>query len=74
VPDRRTKVQAPPQQIKINQHAPGADARRARVQKSLTEWMRAELKRSELGERYTLSDKPLTAAEIPAVAKAVNGG
>ncbi|HEX8085916.1 MAG TPA: MlaD family protein [Solirubrobacteraceae bacterium] len=72
-PDMRTRIQAPPQQIKINQHAPGADARRARVTKSLMGWMRDELKRSSLGERYTLSDEPLTASEIPSVAKAVGG-
>ena len=70
----RTKVQAPPRQIRINQHAPGADARRARVQEALKDWMRDELKRSDLGKRYTLSDEPLKPGEIPAVAKQVNGG
>jgi virulence factor Mce-like protein len=73
LPDMRTRVQAPPQQVRINQHAPGADARRARVQASLKDWMRDELKRSGLDKRYTLSDQPLKASEIPAVAKAVGG-
>jgi virulence factor Mce-like protein len=73
-PDMRTKIQEPPRQIKINQHAPGADARRARVHEALKDWMRDELKRSDLGTRYTLSDEPLKASEIPAVAKTVNGG
>ena len=36
--------------------------------------MRDELKRREMGERYKLSHEPLKASEIPAVAKAVNGG
>jgi hypothetical protein len=72
-PDMRTRVQAPPQQIKVNQHAPGADARRARVQSALMDWMRDELKRSALGDHYTLSDEPLKASEIPAVARSVGG-
>ena len=72
-PDLRTKVQAPPRQIRINQHAPGADARRARVQAALKDWMRDELKRSPLGDHYTLSDEPLKGSEIPAVAKGVGG-
>jgi virulence factor Mce-like protein len=72
-PDLRTKVQPAPEQVRINQHAPGADARRARVQESLMAWMRNELQRSPLGERYTLSDEPLKASEIPSVAKAVGG-
>ena len=72
-PDLRTIVQAPPQQIKINQHAPGADARRARVQKALMAWMRDELKRSPLGDHYKLSDEPLKASEIDDVARSVGG-
>jgi virulence factor Mce-like protein len=69
-PDMRSKPQAPPQQIKINHHAPGADERRARVQKALTEWMGTQLEATGLDGRYTLSDKPLTAAEAAAVTKA----
>jgi virulence factor Mce-like protein len=72
-PDMRSKPGAPPQQVRINQHAPGADARRARVQATLKDWMRDQLKSSDLGDRYTLSDEPLKAGEVPAVAKAVNG-
>jgi phospholipid/cholesterol/gamma-HCH transport system substrate-binding protein len=72
-PDMRTKVQAPPRQVKINQNAPGAAERRARVHAALKDWMRDELKRSDLGDRYTLSDEPLKASEIPQVAKAVTG-
>jgi phospholipid/cholesterol/gamma-HCH transport system substrate-binding protein len=72
-PDMRTQIQPPPRQIRINQHAPGADERRARVHKALMEWMRNELKRSDLGRQYTLSDKPLTAAEIPQVVQEVTG-
>ena len=72
-PDLRTYVQEPPQQIKINHNAPGAAERRARVNESLMKWMRDELMRSRLGDHYTLSDEPLKASEIPAVAKAVGG-
>ena len=73
VPDLRTKVQPAPQQVRINQHAPGADARRARVQAALMDWMRDELKRSDMGKRYALADEPLKASEIPQVAKEVGG-
>ena len=38
------------------------------------EWMRDEMKRSGMDKRYTLSDEPLTAGEIPAVEKEANGG
>jgi hypothetical protein len=72
-PDLRTRVQEPPRQVKVNHDASGADLRRARVEAALMDWMRDELKRSPLGERYTLSDEPLKASEIPAVAKAVGG-
>ena len=37
------------------------------------EWMRGQLKVSELGKHYKLSDEPLKASEIPAVARAVGG-
>jgi hypothetical protein len=60
----RSKAQAPPRQIKINQNAPGADERRARVQKALTEWMATQLEVTGLDKRYTLSDAPLKAGEL----------
>ncbi len=63
-PDMRSKAQAPPRQVKINQHAPGADERRARVQKALMEWMGTQLEATGLDRRYTLSDTPLKASEI----------
>ena len=72
-PDMRSKAAPAPQQVRINQHAAGADARRARVRKSLMEWMRVELKRSDMGDRYTLSDEPLKASEIPAATKGLGG-
>ncbi|MDQ3742369.1 MAG: MlaD family protein [Actinomycetota bacterium] len=67
VPDMRTRIQAPPRQIKINQNAPGAAERRARVQKALMEWMGQQLDATEMGDKYKLSKEPLTAAEIPQV-------
>jgi len=73
-PDMRSQPQAPPQQIRINQHAPGADARRARVNKALMQWMRDELERNGAGEQFKLSDEPLKASEIPQVVKEVAGG
>ncbi len=66
-PDMRSKAAAPPQQLKINQNAPGAAERRARVQKSLMEWMDGQLDAGALGGQYKLSKEPLTAAEIPQV-------
>ena len=72
-PDMRSKPQAPPQQIRINQNAPGADARRARVNKALMEWMRDEMRRNG-SDGFKLSDEPLKASEIPQVVKEVKGG
>jgi virulence factor Mce-like protein len=63
-PDMRTKVQAPPRQIKINQNAPGAAERRARVHAALREWMGQQLEATGLDKRYTLSDQPLKAGEL----------
>jgi phospholipid/cholesterol/gamma-HCH transport system substrate-binding protein len=68
-PDMRSKPGAPPQQIKVNHNAPGAAERRARVNAALMDWMRNELKRSPMGDKYTLSDEPLKASEIPAAIK-----
>jgi hypothetical protein len=73
-PDLRTRVQQPPQQVRINQNAPGAALRRAKVQAALKDWMGDELERSGLDGRFEVSDEPLTAGEIPQVAKQVNGG
>ena len=73
-PDLRTKIQAPPQQVRINQNAPGAAARRAKATEKLMDWMGRELKASGLDDEYELSDKPLTAAEIPAVKRTLEAG
>jgi virulence factor Mce-like protein len=72
-PDLRTKVQAPPRQVRINQNAPGALERRAKVNDFMLNWMDKELMRSRLGSHYELSDEPLKASEIPAVARTVGG-
>ena len=73
-PDLRTRVQDPPQQIRINQNAPGADARRAMATKKLMSWMERELKAAGLDKKYELSDEPLTASEIPAVKRTLEAG
>jgi virulence factor Mce-like protein len=73
-PDLRTRVQTPPQQVRINQNAPGAAERRAKVEAALRDWMGDELKRSGLDDRYKISEKPLSAGDIPRVAQGVNGG
>jgi phospholipid/cholesterol/gamma-HCH transport system substrate-binding protein len=72
-PDLRTRIQAPPQQVRINHNAPGAAERRANAQQSLMNWMRDELLRSPLGRHYTLSEEPLKASEIPRVVEEVGG-
>jgi virulence factor Mce-like protein len=63
-PDMRTRVQPPPRQIKVNQHAPGADERRERVQGALMKWMRQQMEATGMDRRYRLSDEPLKPGEI----------
>jgi virulence factor Mce-like protein len=73
-PDLRTKIQAPPQQIRIDQNAPGSAERRAAANKKLMTWMKRELKRSGLDKTYTLSKEPLTRADFPKVKATLEAG
>jgi phospholipid/cholesterol/gamma-HCH transport system substrate-binding protein len=73
-PDLRTKIQAPPQQIRINQNAPGAAERRAEATKKLMDWMERDLKATGLDKKYELSDEPLKRSEIPAVKRTLEAG
>ena len=66
-PDLRSIPAAPPQQLRINQNAPGAAERRAEVEANLLKWMKRELKRSPLGNSFEVSDEPLKAGELGAV-------
>ena len=59
-PDLRTVPQAPPSAIKVNQHAPGADERRARAVGKLVGLVRREVKRLGLDKQLRVSAKPLT--------------
>ena len=73
-PDLRTKIQAPPRQIRINQNAPGAAERRADANKRLIEWMQRDLVRNRLEKKYEIADEPLKASEIPAVKRTLEAG
>ena len=73
-PDLRTKIQAPPPQIRINQNAPGSAERRAEATKKLMDWMERDLKATGLDKKYELSDEPLKASEIPAVKRTLEAG
>ena len=68
-PDMRTRVQAPPQQIRIDQNAPGAAERRARAEKAALRWMRTQMKVTGWDKQLTLSDKPLRADQIDDVVR-----
>ena len=68
-PDMRTKVQAPPQQIRIDQNAPGATARRAKATEIALDWMRDQMKLVGWDKQLTLSDKPLRADQIDDVVR-----
>ena len=72
-PDLRSKPGAPPQQIRINQDAPGAAERRAKVEADLVDWMRRSLKSSSLDGKLTVSDEPLKASELGAVRTTLGG-
>jgi phospholipid/cholesterol/gamma-HCH transport system substrate-binding protein len=73
-PDMRSRPDAPPRQVRINQNAPGAAARRLAANARLMEFMQDSLKSSGLDKAYTLSDEPLKAAEIDDVKKTLGIG
>ena len=73
-PDLRSTPAAPPQQVRIDQDAPGASARRAAAEERLMTWMERALRSSPLGERYRLSDDPLKASELDDVERTLEGG
>ncbi len=73
-PDLRTKVAPPPPQRRIDQDAPGAAERRAAATERLMDWMSDELKRSDLGDHFKLSEEPLKRSELDDVLRTVRGG
>ena len=73
-PDLRSIAGAPPQQIRINQNAPGAAERREQVEQDLIKWMKRSLESSSLRGKLTVSDEPLKATELGAVRKTLGGG
>lgn len=73
-PDLRTRPAAPPTAIRVDQNAPGAAERRARAIAAVQEWMADELKRSPLGEVYTLSSELLRADQIDDVVRGLGIG
>ena len=73
-PDLRSKPDAPPRSVRINQNAPGAAERRKKVDKALMEFMKNSLEQSRLGEHYELSDEPLKESEIDDVRRTLGMG
>ena len=72
-PDLRSKADAPPRTVKINQNAPGAAARRAEATEKLLDWMKTSMKASGMDEQYELSDEPLKLSEIDDVKATLAG-
>jgi hypothetical protein len=73
-PDLRTKIQAPPTQRKISTSGPGFAERNEEATEKLMKWMQRELVRSGLEDKYTLTDEPLKASEIPLVRRTMEAG
>jgi hypothetical protein len=73
-PDLRSKPDAAPPTMRINQNAPGAAARRDEANERLLAWMKRSMKQSGMDERYELSDKPLRADQIDDVKRTLEGG
>ena len=73
-PDLRTKIQPAPQQIRINQNAPGAAERRKVAYKKAADWMERALKSAGLDDKYKASDEPISAADLPKVKATMEGG
>jgi virulence factor Mce-like protein len=73
-PDLRSKPEAPPRTVRINQNAPGAAARRAAATERLLDWMKNSMKQTGMDKRFELSDEPLTAGELDDVKATLAGG
>ena len=71
LPDLRSRPAPPPQEVRINQNAPGAAERRAKVNTALLEWMQNSMKQTGMDKRFKLSDEPLKAAEIDDVRRTI---
>jgi ABC-type transporter Mla subunit MlaD len=72
-PELETRPGAPPAQIRIDQDSPAAIERRLAARELSREWLREDLKRSPLGELYTVSDDVLRPDQIDDVARSVGG-
>jgi phospholipid/cholesterol/gamma-HCH transport system substrate-binding protein len=63
-PDLRTQALPVPNQIRINQNAPGAAERRKKADEVLMDWMRDQMKLVGWDKRLKLSKEPLKASEL----------
>ena len=68
-PDLRSNPDQPPTQIKVNHHAPGADAARERARVKAIKWLRADLKAK--GQKIKVLDEYLKPSEISKLTKAI---
>jgi hypothetical protein len=66
-PDLRTQAGPAPRQIRIDQNAPGAAARRAKARADLFGWMRDQMKLVGWDKKLTLSHEPFRLADLPAL-------
>jgi len=73
-PDLRTRPDAPPAAIRVNQNAPGAAERQAESRKVLVDWMRDQMKLTGLDKVYELSDKTLRVDQVDDVARSLRRG
>jgi hypothetical protein len=73
-PDLRSTPAAPPQQVRIDQNAPGAAERRKEAEDRLIEWMRRSLRSSSLAGKLEVTGERLKASELDDVKRTLEGG
>jgi hypothetical protein len=66
-PDLRTVAGPAPRQIRIDQNAPGAAARRTRARSVALDWMRDQMKLVGWDKKLTLSSRPFSLSDLPAL-------
>jgi ABC-type transporter Mla subunit MlaD len=66
-PDMRSVAGPAPRQIRIDQNAPGAAARRAKARTDVMDWMRDQMKLVGWDSKMKLSDQPFRLSDLPAL-------
>ena len=69
-PDLRTRVQAPPKPIRVDNESPAARALETRGRVAAEKWLRLQLRREGLSKTFEIVSSPLQRADLPLLRRA----